>query len=316
MNSGFDVVVVGSCFMDMLWYVPRVPVQGETMHATKFQVDFGGKASNQCVMAAKLGARVAMVAMVGNDRFGHDTIENFKKYGINTDFIKVNDQLSTGVTSIAVDDDGQPTFIGLAGANKAITIDDIKQASNMIRSAPVLVCDKGIPLQIALETLKLGKELGAMTIFNPSPTIEKLSLEDYGYMDLLVINASEGEGLTGIIVDSVETAKEAVKELHKKGTRKVVLTLGEDGAVFLDDNGDQEEIVSHTKANKVNAIDTTGAGDSLLGALAYFLACYPNLPFKEIVQRSISVASFTVTSCGVQSSYPTRDELPPSLFTN
>lgn len=100
MSSKFDVVVVGSCFVDMIWYVPRVPVQGETVHASKFNVDFGGKASNQCVMAAKLGARVAMVAMVGNDRFGHDMIENFNKHGVNTDFIKINDQHVTGVTSI------------------------------------------------------------------------------------------------------------------------------------------------------------------------------------------------------------------------
>jgi ribokinase len=100
MSSGFDVVVVGSCFTDMLWYVPRVPLSGETMHATKFQIDFGGKASNQCVMAAKLGAKVAMVAMVGKDKFGYDTIENFKSHGVNTDFIKMNDQHSTGVTTI------------------------------------------------------------------------------------------------------------------------------------------------------------------------------------------------------------------------
>ena len=98
--TNFDIVVIGSCFMDMLWYVPCVPKSGETLHASKFQLDFGGKASNQAIMAAKLGARVAMVAMVGKDKFGYDTIENFKNHDVNTDFIQMEDGGTTGVTTI------------------------------------------------------------------------------------------------------------------------------------------------------------------------------------------------------------------------
>lgn len=97
-----DVVVIGSCFMDMLWYVPRAPKSGETLHATKFQLDFGGKAANQAVMAAKLGARVSMIAMLGKDKFGFDTLENFKKYNINTDFVQMEEGGTTGVTTIGM----------------------------------------------------------------------------------------------------------------------------------------------------------------------------------------------------------------------
>ena len=99
-DSTLNVVVVGSCFVDMISYVPRLPKSGETVRGTKFQLDFGGKAANQCVMAQKLGANTAMVAKVGNDQFGKDTIDNFKRFGVKTDFISVTDKADTGVTNI------------------------------------------------------------------------------------------------------------------------------------------------------------------------------------------------------------------------
>lgn len=95
-----DVVVVGSCFVDMISYVPHFPKFYETVKGTKFQLDFGGKAANQCVMAQKLGANTVMVAKIGGDQFGKDTIQNFKKFGVNTDFISVTDKAETGITSI------------------------------------------------------------------------------------------------------------------------------------------------------------------------------------------------------------------------
>lgn len=99
-NEGYDVVVVGSCFLDLLCYVPNIPKPGETVKGTKFQKDFGGKAANQCIMAAKLGARTAMVAKLGNDQFGKDTVENFKKHGVNTEHVSFTDDTYSGVTSI------------------------------------------------------------------------------------------------------------------------------------------------------------------------------------------------------------------------
>lgn len=108
MGNEFDVVVIGSSFVDMLCYTPRIPRPGETVRGSKFQIDFGGKASNQCVMAAKLGARTAMVTMIGRDQFGEDTVKNFQKHGVNTDYIFTTDKASTGVTSI-----GKSEFLGI-----------------------------------------------------------------------------------------------------------------------------------------------------------------------------------------------------------
>lgn len=95
-----DIVVIGSCFVDMISYVPRLPKFGETIKGTKFHIDFGGKAANQCIMAQKLGAKTVMIAKLGNDQFGKDTIHNFNRFGVNTKFISVTDEADTGVTNI------------------------------------------------------------------------------------------------------------------------------------------------------------------------------------------------------------------------
>lgn len=311
-----DVVVVGSCFVDMLCYVPRIPQPGETIRGDKFQLDFGGKASNQCIMAAKLGAQTAMVAKVGCDQFGKDSVKNFQRYGVNTDHILFTDEASTGITSIAVDKDGQPSFISMAGSNRHLTAEDIATAKEIIASSPVLVCDKGIPLPICSTTLKLGTEVGSKTIFNPSPKLEKIEQSIYPNTFLMVLNADEGESLTGIPVTCIETAKKVIMEIHDRGTANVVLTLGAKGAVCSEKNSSHlnEPQMTHIKAKTVEVVDTTGAGDALIGALAFYLACYSDLPFPEMVQRSVDIATHTVTSHGVQSSYPAREQLSPSLF--
>lgn len=140
----------------------------------------------------------------------------------------------TFISISAVDDDGQPAFIGLAGSNKSLTMDHIKITKELIKTTPVVISDKGIPLKISIAALKFAKDLGCRTLFNPSPTIEYLNPVEYTYINVLLVNAVEGQGLTGIPVDGVETAKEAVKELHQRGSENIVLTLGKDGAVCLE----------------------------------------------------------------------------------
>jgi len=134
----------------------------------------------------------------------------------------------------AIDDEGQPAFIGLAGSNKSLTMDHVKLAEDYIKTAPVAICDKGIPLEISLAALKFAKERGCRTLFNPSPTIEHLKPIDYTYINVMFVNAVEGQGMTGLQVTGVETAKDVVREIHRRGCDNVVLTLGKDGAVCLE----------------------------------------------------------------------------------
>ncbi|XP_015762165.1 PREDICTED: ribokinase-like isoform X2 [Acropora digitifera] len=261
-----DVVVIGSCFVDMISYVPRLPKFGETIKGTKFHMGFGGKAANQCVMAQNLGAKTVMIAKLGNDQFGKDTIHNFNRFGVNTQFISVTDEADTGVTNIVVNKSGEPAFISLAGANRHFNLADVKAAENVVKSCPVMVCDKGIPLQIAAAVLQYGKDLGSRTLFNPSPKLEYLPQSVYVNCDVLVLNKDEGLSMMYI------------------------------------------------RTSKVNAVDTTGAGDALTGALAFYMSCYPQLSLAEMVFRAVHIATITVTKHGVQTSYPKKDELDDWLF--
>lgn len=310
-----DVVVIGSCFVDMISYVPRLPKSGETIKGTKFQLDFGGKAANQCVMAQKLGAKTIMIAKLGDDQFGIDTIQNFKRFGVNTKFISMTDEADTGVTNIAVNKSGEPAFISLAGANRHFTLGDVKAAEQLIKSCPVMVCDKGIPLQIAAAALQYGKELGSRTIFNPSPKLESLSQDVYMNCDVLVLNKDEGESLTQVSANDIEGTKQVLCKLHKWGVKQIVLTLGAEGAISSEIMSQhQGPLMMYIKTPKVDAVDTTGAGDALTGALAFFMSCYPQLSLAEMVFRAVNIATLTVTMRGVQTSYPKREELDDWLF--
>jgi len=257
-----------------------------------------------------------MIAKIGNDQFGKDTIENFKRFGVNTDFISVSDQAATGVTNIAVDSSCEPAFVGIAGANRHLTVPDIKSAENVIKSSPVMVCDKGIPLTIATEALRYGKELGSTTLFNPSPKLEKsLPQAVYVYTDVLVVNRDEGESLTEIAANDIEGAKKVIYKLHSLGTPWIVLTLGSEGAISSEMNPHHKgPVMTYISTMKVDAVDTTGAGDALMGALAFYMSCYPQLSFAEMVSRAVNIAAVTVSAHGVQSSYPAKDELDDWLF--
>ena len=131
----------------------------------------------------------------------------------------------------AVNKSGEPAFISLAGANRHFTLGDVKAAEQLIKSCPVMVCDKGIPLQIAAAALQYGKELGSRTIFNPSPKLESLSQDVYMNCDVLVLNKDEGESLTQVSANDIEGTKQVLCKLHKWGVKQIVLTLGAEGAI-------------------------------------------------------------------------------------
>lgn len=229
--SYFDVVVVGACFSDLLTYVPKYPKPGETAHGRKFMFDFGGKGANMCIMATKLGAKTAMVSIVGHDVFGRETIGNFKKFGVNTDCIIVHEGAATGITNCIVDDEGEPSFISIAGVTKLLTAEHIDQAKCIIEKGRVLITNKGIPLPTALAALKLGKSSGLLTIFNPAPKLSELDDEFYTNTDIFVLNMDEAASLTNTSVRTQQDVQAACSWFHKRGVHRVVITMRENGAV-------------------------------------------------------------------------------------
>ncbi|XP_030413178.1 ribokinase isoform X1 [Gopherus evgoodei] len=306
-----EVVVVGSCMTDLVSLTTRLPKAGETIHGHKFFIGFGGKGANQCIQAARLGAKTLMICKVGKDSFGNDYIENFKRNGISTDFVGQTEDAATGAASIIVNSEGQNVIVIVAGANLLLDSEDLKRAANAICKAKVIICQLEITPAISLEALKMAYSNGVKTLFNPAPAHAELDPQFYTHSDIFCCNESEAEILTGIPVGSPEDAGKVGLVLLERGCKLVIVTLGAEGCVMISVD---EPIPKHVPAGKVRAVDTTGAGDSFVGALAFFMACYPNLSMEEVIRKSNFIASVSVQASGTQSSYPYRKDLPQDLF--
>jgi len=222
-----DVCVVGASNIDLISYIPRFPVEGETLHGTEFRMGFGGKGANQAVMAAKLGVNVAMVTKLGDDVFGKQTLENFKMFGINTSNVTFTKEAFSGVAPISVDQSGKNSIIIVTGANDLLSRKDIQNAGSTIRSSKVVVCQMEIPLDISIEALKIAKEAGVLTVFNPAPARDNLPEEIYSIIDIFSPNETEAEILTGVKINSIKDAETAGGLLVKRGIKTVIITLGE-----------------------------------------------------------------------------------------
>ncbi len=304
-NKG--VVVVGASNMDLISYVQRLPNVGETSHGKDFQMGYGGKGANQAVMAAKLGARVTFITKVGDDIFGKGMIENLGNHGVDTNYVYVTNEASSGVAPIAVDTEGRNSIIIITGANDLLSKKEIQNARKAISDSQIVVCQLEIPVEITLEALRIAKKADVMTILNPAPGHENLSEELFLLSDIVCPNESEATLLTGITVDSLSGAGDAARSLIAKGAKKVLITLGDQGCLFVDKN-----VTEHFSAQKVEAIDTTGAGDAFLGSLAFFLSSGKS--FRDSISRSNQIAALSVQRKGTQTSFPNAAELPTSLI--
>nr|XP_021145160.1 ribokinase isoform X4 [Columba livia] len=268
----------------------RLPRAGETILGHKFFIGFGGKGANQCVQSARLGAKTSLICKVGKDSFGNDYVENLKKNGIST---------------------GQNVIVIVPGANLLLNSEDLKRASDVICNAKVVVCQLEITPAVSLEALKMAHASGVKTLFNPAPALADLDPQFYTYSDIFCCNETEAEILTGIPVGNLEDAEKVGRMLLQRGCKLVIVTLGAEGCMMI---SVEEPIPKHVPAGKVRAVDTTGAGDSFMGALAFYLAYYPKLPMEEMIRKSNCVASVSVQASGTQSSYPYRKDLPQDLF--
>ncbi len=302
------ICVVGASNLDLISYVPRLPKMGETLHGDRFQMGFGGKGANQAVMAAKLGGDVAMVTKLGDDIFGRDTLQNFERVGIDISHVHITDQAFSGVAPIAVDADGNNSIIIVTGANDLLTEKEIEAARPAIAAAGIVVCQLEIPLPITMAALRIAREEDVTTIFNPAPARPDLPDELYRLSDIFCPNETETELLTGMPVSTLDEAEAAARSLLARGAGAVVLTLGERGALLVNEEG-----ATHIPAEAVQALDTTGAGDAFVGSLAYFLAL--GKPMTDAIARANRIAAVSVQAAGTQSSFPTAADLPGDLFT-
>ena len=303
------ICVIGSSNMDMNSYVPRFPKPGETLHGTQFSTGYGGKGANQAVMTARLGAPVSFVAKVGDDVFGRDMLDNFKAEGIDSRFVSQTTQASTGVAVITIDEGGENTIVVIPGANGLLSPDDVDAARPAIEKASVLVCQMEIPQAANLAALRMARAAGVTTIFNPAPAVAGLPDEIYQLSDIFCPNETEAEILTGERIGSTDEAEDAARRFLTKGAGQVIITLGEQGSLLVTQSG--SELVP---TERVNAVDTTGAGDAFVGSLAYFISS--GLPLIDAMARANHIAAISVQKPGTQDSYPRRADLPSDLITD
>jgi ribokinase len=301
------ICVVGAANMDLISYVERLPRMGETLHGSKFHMGFGGKGANQAVMAAKLGAQVSMVAKLGRDVFGQNTLDNFRSYNIDCTHVLFTEEAFSGVAPIAVDAQGNNSIIIVTGANDLLSVEDIEAARPAIAGAQILVCQLETPLDTTLAALRIARQQNVKTIFNPAPGRAGLPEEIFALSDILCPNESETELITGLPTVSIEEAGTAARALLAKGAGTVILTLGERGSLLV-----SEQHSEHIPAKKVKTLDSTGAGDAFIGSLAYFVAAGKALP--EAVRRANDIAAISVQASGTQSSFPNAAGLPAKLL--
>jgi len=287
--------------MDLVTRAPRLPRGGETLIGESFSTIPGGKGANQAVAVARLGAQVSMVGCVGNDAYGQQLRGALVTEGIDCQAVSVVEG-SSGVALIVVDDNSQNAIVIVAGANGELTPAVLERFDAVLQSADVIICQLEVPDATVGHALKRGRELGKTVLLNPAPASRPLPADWYACVDYLIPNESEAAMLTGLAVDSLETAEAAAGQLIAAGAGKVIVTLGAQGLLFA--NGSSFE---HFPAPRVKAVDTTAAGDTFVGGFAAALAGGKNE--VEAIRFGQVAAALSVTRAGAQPSIPTVQEV-------
>jgi ribokinase len=294
-----DVFVAGSINQDFVLSVERRPAPGETVTDARLATHNGGKGANQAAAAALLGASVAFLGRVGDDGFGGPLIRSLADKGVDTTLVQEAPDSSTGAAFITVTPDGENAITVAPGANRRLTTEDVDDASESIGEARVLVAQMEIPHEVVLRAVEVAAASGTRVLLNLAPPFEvpRVLLEK---LDPLVINEHEAAFLLGERVEGVDGALDAAPRLLALGPGSVVVTLGEDGAVFSDG-----ESAQHLTAPNVEVVDTTGAGDAFVGALAARLAA--GAPLKDAVAYAVRAGAAAVTEAGAQGALPTPE---------
>ncbi len=294
--------VIGSTNMDLTTTVERMPVWGETVLARHFETSFGGKGANQAVAAAKLGAEVVMVSDLGDDTLGDSALKNFESYGIDTLHVRRIPNQSTGTATILVDQgSGDNAILIVAGANGDLSSADVDAASEALKGCDLILLQLEIQLETAYAAIRFARKNGVRTVLNPAPARRNFDMEIVTQASFLIPNETELAIMTDMPVASEAELSAAAQSLVKKGVETVIVTLGARGALIATPEG-----ARRIEPVKVEAIDTTGAGDAFIGSFARYLA--GGLSLDAALAEATRYAAFSVTRRGAQKSYATEAE--------
>lgn len=294
-------MVIGSTNTDMVIRTDHLPAPGETIIGENFFMSPGGKGANQAVAAARAGGNVTFITKVGNDVFGNKALALFEKENIDTSHVYVDPVSPSGVALITVDKNGENCIVVASGANGTLGAEDLKNASKSISESSFVLLQLEIPLATIEYVSKLAVEYGIPVILNPAPACALLD-SLLRRVSIITPNETEAEMLTGIKVHDIESAEKAALALTRKGVQSVIITMGAKGALILHDG-----TFTHVPTVKVNAVDTTAAGDVFNGALVVALS--EGAPMNEAVSFACRAAAISVTRLGAQASAPFKSEI-------
>ncbi|MGV9554859.1 ribokinase [Streptomyces sp. NPDC003401] len=294
----YDLLVVGSANADLVIGVERRPAAGETVLGSDLAVHPGGKGANQAVAAARLGARTALLARIGDDAYGRLLLESQRAAGVDTAGVLAGGA-PTGVALITVDPSGDNSIVVSPGANGRLTPDDVRAAAGLLHASRVVSAQLEIPLETVVEVVR-NLAPGSRFVLNPSPP-RPLPAEVLAACDPLIVNEHEAKVILGE-AGADGRPEDWARALLAKGPRSVVVTLGPEGALVASAQG-----VERVAAVKVGAVDTTGAGDSFTAALAWRLGA--GSPLAEAAAYAARVGAVAVTRRGAQESFPTAAEV-------
>ncbi|KAI3420799.1 hypothetical protein GPALN_014419 [Globodera pallida] len=306
-----DLIVFGSIVQDLVSYVERFPKPGESVRGHTFKTFCGGKGANQAVMAARLGTRVSMVGMVGDDLFADENLRSIAQNGVDVSLVQQLAGQTTGTATITVSADGENCIVVSLGANNALGVERAHAVEQAVARARLVLCQQEIDQAGTLTLFRIAKRHGVTTFFNPAPGRADIDLTILPLCDIICTNENEAEFLTHLPMDTVEQAKLAALRILELGPRVAIVTLGPKGAIVAQRGTNNGHVnIGEVLAPKVTAVDTTGAGDCFCGALAHFLVAQPSAELLEDhVRRAVQIAALSVQKKGAQASYPTRDEL-------
>lgn len=296
----YDLLVVGSANADLVIGVERRPGAGETVLGSDLAVHPGGKGANQAVAAARLGARTALLARVGDDAHGRLLLDSQRAAGVDTVGVLVGGA-PTGVALITVDPSGDNSIVVSPGANGRLTPGDVRAAASLFHASRVVSAQLEIPLETVVEVVRDLAPDGRF-VLNPSPP-RPLPPEVLAACDPLIVNEHEAKVILGEDAAAIsDDPEDWARILLAKGPRSVVVTLGAEGSLVASSQG-----VTRVPSVKVDAVDTTGAGDAFTAALAWRLGTGSSL--TEAAAYASRVGAAAVTRQGAQVSFPTADEV-------
>lgn len=299
------ITVIGSLNMDLVVRTPRVPQAGETLAGTDFHIIPGGKGANQAVACARAGAPTRLIGCVGEDIFASQLLQSLEASGVDISGVSRVNGVSSGTATILVDDRGQNRIIYVPGANARLSTDTIRQQFARSCETRLVLLQHEIPLQTVHDIIELAHARDIHVMLNPAPFYpipERLMAQ----IDTLILNEIEATALSGLGVVDPRTARQAAEVLLRQGVANVIITLGEQGALLF---GRQGELFQ--PAFKVNAVDSTAAGDTFTGGYAASIMVGKEPPAALLY--ATAAAALCVTRLGAQTSIPTREEVQDFL---